>query len=272
LISRKMFKKETILFIVLAGFFVANALIAEFIGVKIFSLEGSLGLPHLDLMLFGSKRSFDLTAGVLLWPVIFVMTDIINDYYGVKGVRILSLLAAALIAYGFLMFYMGIHLEPSGFWPASHVPLDATPAEREAILAKVSDYNYAYYLVFGQGLWIIAGSLTAFLIGQVLDAYVFKAIKRATGDSRIWLRATGSTLISQFVDSFVVLFVAFYLSGKMTLDAVVGIGIVNYIFKFVVAVVLTPVLYLVHGAIARYLGPELAHKMRNDAVTLSDEQ
>jgi queuosine precursor transporter len=272
LTSRKMFKKETLLFIVLAGFFVANALIAEFIGVKIFSLEGTLGLPHLDIMLLGTKRSFDLTAGVLLWPVIFVMTDIINDYYGVRGVRILSLLSAALIGYGFLMFFMGIHLEPSGFWPTSHVPLDASPAERAAILEKVSDYNYAYYVVFGQGLWIIAGSLIAFLVGQVLDAYVFKAIKRATGDGRIWLRATGSTLVSQFVDSFIVLFVAFYLSGKMTLDAVIGIGIVNYIFKFVVAIVLTPALYLVHAGIERYLGKELAHSMRNRAMVAADEQ
>ena len=268
----KMFRKETILFIVLAGFFVANAMIAEFIGVKIFSMEGTLGLPLLNLELFGQARNFDLTAGVLLWPVIFVMTDIINDYYGVRGVRILSLLTAALIAYGFLMFFIGIQLEPSGFWPTSHVPMDASPAEREAILKKVGDYDYAFFVVFGQGLWIIAGSLIAFLLGQVLDAYIFKAIKRATGDSRIWLRATGSTLISQFVDSFVVLFVAFYISGKMSLSMVIGIGVVNYIFKFVVAVVLTPALYLVHAGIERYLGKELAEKMRKQAVTAQDEQ
>ncbi len=267
-----IFRKETILFIVLAGFFVANALIAEFIGVKIFSMEGTLGLSQLNLHLFGEARNFDLTAGVLLWPVIFVMTDIINDYYGVRGVRILSLLAAALISYGFLMFFLGIRLEPSGFWPTSHVLLDATPGERAEIMGKVSDFDYAFRVVFGQGRWINAGSLIAILVGQVLDAYIFKAIKRATGDKRIWLRATGSTLISQFVDSFVVLFVAFYLSGKMTLSTVIGIGVVNYIFKFVVAVGLTPVLYLVHGAIERYLGQELAEKMRKNAVTAADEQ
>jgi queuosine precursor transporter len=267
-----MFKKEHILFIVLAGFFVANALIAEFIGVKIFSMEGTLGLPQLGWELFGEKRSFDLTAGVLLWPVIFIMTDIINDYYGVRGVRILSILAAALISYGFLMFFMGIQLEPSGFWSTSHVPLNASPAEREAILKKVGDYDYAFFVVFGQGLWIIAGSLIAFLVGQVLDAYVFKAIKKATGDSRIWLRATGSTLISQLVDSFVVLFVAFYISGKMSFSMVIGIGVVNYLFKFVVAIVLTPLLYIVHAAIERYLGKDLAEEMRNRAVTAADEQ
>lgn len=267
-----LFRKEQVLFIVLAGFFVANALIAEFIGVKIFSLEGTLGLPQLKLQLLGAERNFDLTAGVLLWPVIFVMTDIINDYYGVRGVRMLSLLAAALIAYGFLLFLGGIHLTPSGFWPTSHVPLDASPEERQAILEKVGDYDYAFFVVFGQGLWIIAGSLVAFLVGQLLDAYVFKRIKRITGDRRIWLRATGSTLISQFVDSFVVLFIAFYFSGKMSLGMVLGIGAVNYLFKFTVAILLTPILYLIHGLIARYLGPELAHEMREKAIARPDEQ
>lgn len=267
-----LFRKEHVLFIILAGFFVANALIAEFIGVKIFSLEQTFGLPQLNLHIFGADRSFDLTAGVLLWPVIFVMTDIINDYYGVRGVRILSLLAAALITYGFLMFFMGIQLVPSGFWPTSHVPLNASPAEREAVLQKVSDFDYAFYVVFGQGLWIIAGSLVAFLVGQLLDAYLFKRIKSITGDGKIWLRATGSTLVSQFVDSFVVLFIAFYVSGKMPLDMVIGIGVVNYLFKFLVALVLTPFLYLIHGLIERFLGIELAREMRRQAVMAPDEQ
>lgn len=270
--STPLFAKEHLLFIILAGFFVANALIAEFIGVKIFSLEGTLGLPQLRLHILGADRSFDLTAGVLLWPVIFVMTDIINDYYGVRGVRILSLLAAALIAYGFLMFFMGIYLVPSGFWPTSHVPLDATPEQRQAILQKVGDYDYAYFVVFGQGLWIIAGSLVAFLVGQLLDAAIFKRIKRFTGDKSVWLRATGSTLVSQLVDSFVVLLIAFYLSGKMPLGTVIGIGIVNYMFKFVVAIALTPLLYLAHNLIERYLGKPLAHEMRMKALARPDEQ
>lgn len=267
-----LFRREQVLFILLAGFFIANALIAEFIGVKIFSLEGTLGLPMLKLELFGAERSFDLTAGVLLWPVIFVMTDIINDYYGVRGVRILSLLAAGLITYGFLMFFLGIHLVPSGFWPTSHVPLNASEAERMAIMNKVSDFDYAFYVVFGQGLWIIAGSLVAFLIGQLLDAYIFKRVKRLTGDKYVWLRATGSTLVSQLVDSFVVLFVAFYMSGRMTFSMVMGIGVVNYLFKFAVAILLTPVLYFVHGLIERFLGADLAREMRKNAIESQEEQ
>jgi len=252
----------------MAGFFTSNALIAEFMGVKVFSLEESLGFSSFSWDIFGVENlGFNLTAGVLLWPFVFIMTDIVNDYFGVRGVRILSVLSAVMITYGFLMFYMGINLDPADFWPRSHIPLGASPEEIAAIDAKVSDYDYAYGLVFGQGLWIIIGSLAAFLIGQLLDAYVFRAIKKVTGDRRIWLRATGSTLVSQFIDSYIVLFVAFYLSGQWTLPMVLAIGTINYIFKFIVAIGLTPLLYLIHGIIQRYLGKEEAQQMRAAAMS-----
>ena len=100
--------KPTRLFLILSGIFITNALIAEFIGVKIFSLESTFGLQPVDIKLFGGSYSFNLTCGVLLWPVVFVMTDIINEYYGVKGVRFLSWLTICLIAFGFLMVYGAI--------------------------------------------------------------------------------------------------------------------------------------------------------------------
>lgn len=267
-----MFKKPQLLYIFLAGFFVSNALIAEFMGVKVFSLEGTFGFDPVRIMIGGSERSFDLTAGVLLWPVVFIMTDIINDYYGVKGVRILSLLSSVLIGYGFLMYYLGMEVEPAGFWPTSHIPADATAAQKQEIMGKVADMNYAYRLIFGQGLWIIVGSLIAFLVGQLLDAYIFKVIKKITGDRGIWMRATGSTIVSQFIDSYIVLFVAFYLGGNWTFGTVLAIGTMNYIFKFVVSLTLIPALYGIHGLIQAYLGKEVAEKMRADALQLPDEQ
>src|SRR5687768_16085217 len=90
--------KPTRVFLVLSGFFVANALIAEFMGVKIFSLEGTFGWKPANIKLLGDTYSFNLTCGVLLWPLVFIMTDIINEYYGRKGVRFISWMAVALIA------------------------------------------------------------------------------------------------------------------------------------------------------------------------------
>jgi uncharacterized integral membrane protein (TIGR00697 family) len=173
-------KKENKLFLILGGFFIANALIAEFIGVKIFSLEDTLGIEPLKYVLFGEEMSFNLTAGVVLWPVVFIMTDIINEYYGTRGVKFLSYLTVGLII--FAMVYAAIHLTPAAWWISS------------AADAGVPNFQLAFAKIFGQGLWIILGSLVAFLIGQLLDVAVFHKLKSITGESKIWLRATGSTL------------------------------------------------------------------------------
>lgn len=263
IVSNKAIK----LYIALAGFFVANALIAEFIGVKIFSLEQSLGFSPASISLFGiDNLSFNLTAGVLLWPFVFVLTDLINEYYGQRGVKLLSYLTAGLVLYAFAMFYIGIELSPADFWPQSHISPALPATEQQAIAAKVSDYDYAYRLVFGQGLWIIVGSLVAFLIGQLIDVAVFQRIKRATGERFIWLRATGSTLVSQFIDSFVVLFIAFYLGADWGLSLVLAIGLVNYLYKFTMALLLTPVIYASHALMDRYLGETLASEMKHSAL------
>ena len=250
-----MSDKSARLFVFLGSFFVANAILAEFIGVKIFSLEETLGFSPVNINLFAIENlSFNLTAGVLLWPVVFIMTDIINEYYGRKGVRILSFTAAGLILYAFIMVYFAMGLTPSGFWIIRDIP------------GGQINMHSAFNAVFGQGLWIIIGSLTAFLIGQLVDVTVFHFLKAKTGSPKIWLRATGSTLVSQFIDSFVVLLIAFYIGAGWDLKLVLSIGIVNYMYKFAIAVLLTPILYLIHYFIDIYLGKELAEKLMTEAV------
>ena len=256
-------EKKHRLFLILGGFFITNALVAEFIGVKIFSLESSLGFNPLDLKLFGvDGLGFSLTAGVMLWPVVFVMTDIINEYYGKKGVRTLSNMAVVLILYAFFMFYWGISLAPNEWWQFES-GLNDDPSQ------SLPDMDLAFRKIFGQGLWIIVGSLVAFLVGQIIDVLVFHRIKRLTGEKKVWLRATGSTLISQFIDSFVVLLIAFYIGADWPLVRVLAIGMVNYTYKFVLAILLTPLIYLGHYLIDRYLGQELAHEMKQQAATES---
>lgn len=247
--------KSARLFMLLGGFFVTNALVAEFIGVKIFAFEPTVGLPPLEWSLFGQSGSLSLTAGVLLWPVVFVMTDLINEYYGKKAVKFLSWMTAGLISYAFLMVFGAIELVPADWWVGS------------AVERGVPDRQAAYANIFGQGLWIIGGSLIAFLIGQVVDAGVFHRLRVWTGEKKLWLRATGSTLVSQFIDSYVVLYVAFVLNPQeaWSTELFLAVGTVNYIYKFVVAVLLTPVIYLAHALIDKYLGAELSLQIREHA-------
>ncbi len=247
--------KSTRLFYILGAFFLANAILAEFIGVKIFSLEGTLGLKPLNITLLGIENlSFNLTAGVLLWPVVFIMTDIINEYFGRRGVRFLSFTAAGLILYAFLMVYFAILLTPADFW-----------IERTTSNGTIN-MDSAFNTIFGQGLWIIVGSLVAFLFGQLVDVTVFHLVKAKTGSHKIWLRATGSTLVSQFIDSFVVLFIAFYIGAGWDLKLVIAIGMMNYAYKFLIAVALTPLLYIIHYFVDVYLGKEVAHKLMDEAT------
>ncbi len=249
--------KKTRIFVVLSGIFLTNALLAEMIGVKIFSAEATLGLPPAQIPLLGdSVLDFNLTAGVVIWPVVFITTDIINEYFGKKGVRQISFLTAGLIAYAFVAIYLVTKLPPAQFW---------LEVNAEDSAGNPFNINYAFQTIFRQGLGIIIGSLTAFLIGQLLDVFVFQRLRRITGSRHIWLRATGSTLVSQLIDSFVVLFIAFYVFGNWNMEQILSVGIVNYIYKFVIAILITPTLYLAHYLIDRYLGDELAQQMMHEA-------
>ena len=97
------------------------------------------------------------------------------------------------------------------------------------------------------------------------DVTVFHWLKRKTGEKYLWLRATGSTLISQIIDSFVVLYIAFYIGSDWSLLQVAAVGTNNYNYKFVIALAITPLLYLVHNLVDRFLGKELSAKMRKEA-------
>ena len=247
--------KPTKLFVIFTAFFVANALIAECIGGKIFSLEKLFGLVPSSFTLFGQKAlSFNLTCGVLLWPLEFVMTDIVNEFYGPKAVRRISYTAVALITYAFVMFYFAIGVPPADFWYGSGIK-DGIP-----------DMNKAFNGIFGQGMWIIIGSLVAFLVSQIVDVTVFHKIKKYTGEKKMWLRATGSTLISQLVDSFIVLFIAFKSGTGWSWQLVLAICLVNYTYKCTMAIILTPLIYFVEKWIEKYLGHETTYKMKQAAM------
>lgn len=244
------------LFIVLAGLFIANAILAELIGVKLFQLETAMGLPKADFALLGQPHlSFVLSVGVLPWPLVFILTDVINDYYGVRGVRFLTILTAVIIAFTFVVLYLAIGMPPDlGWWVGS------------GAATGVPDMQAAFANIFGQSMNIILGSITAFVIGQLVDALVFRRIKRATGDRHIWLRATGSTLVSQLIDSVVVTYLAFWVLRDMSFPLATALVLTAYLYKFTVAVLSTPLIGLAHAAVERYLGKETAQAMRKAAL------
>jgi len=211
-------KKETV-YIILAGIFITNAVVAELIGGKLIHIG-----PYL------------MSVGILPWPIVFVTTDLINEYFGEKGVKKLSLITACLIAYTFIIIYAAMQI----------------PAVAGDGLVSDNQFNG----VFGQSLWIIIGSITAFMVSQLIDVTIFHFLRNKTGNKMIWLRSTGSTVISQLFDSFIVLGIAFWMTGKMTTEVFIASAFTGYFVKLIIAIALTPLIYLGHSIIEKYLHNE----------------
>ena len=242
-------KKRNNVFFILSGIFITNAIIAEILGTKIFEFDFIL--------------NFNMSVGVIIWPVVFISTDIINEYFGKKGIKKISYFTILLIIYVFLIIYMSTKLTPNDYW----LNINNTDNNGNSF-----DINYAYNTIFLQSTGIIIGSIVAFLIAQILDVIIFQKIKKITKGKYIWLRATGSTLISQFIDSFVVIFIAFYFlapnNKEWSISQVFSVGFDNYTFKFIVAILITPAIYLAHYLIDNYLGNSLANKCKSEALEL----
>ncbi|NTV83522.1 MAG: queuosine precursor transporter, partial [Bacteroidales bacterium] len=122
--------------------------------------------------------------------------------------------------------------------------------------------------VFGQSMWIIVGSIMAFLASQLIDVVVFWLIRSRTGKRMIWLRATGSTIVSQLIDTFIVTGIAFWLPGKISFSDYINTAFTGYSAKLIIAVALTPLIYVGHALVHRYLGKEQSAQIVEDTAKL----
>jgi len=225
-------QRRDIVFLVLTGFFVTNAVLGELIGGKLIQIG-----------------PFAMSMGVIPWPVVFLSTDLINEYFGRHGVRRLTMMTVAMIAYAFIILFLAMSVPAAGFSP-------------------VTDQQFS--AVFGQSLWIIVASITAFLASQLIDVVVFWLLRRRTGHRMLWLRATGSTAVSQLIDSFIIIAIAFWLPGKIGLSEFLNVAASNYSYKLLIALALTPLIYGSHSVIDRFLGREVSDRMIEQAAAQSE--
>lgn len=216
--------KKELVFIILAGIFITNAVVAELIGGKLIFLG-----------------PFVMSVGILPWPVVFVATDLINEYYGKSGVRKLSLITASLIIYAFVVLFFAMQV----------------PAAKDISAVTDSQFN----AVFGQSMWIIVGSVIAFLVSQFIDVSIFWLLRDKTGGKMIWLRSTGSTIVSQLIDTFIVAGIGFWLPGKVDTATYLNMALTGYTAKLIIAVALTPAIYAGHAAVKKYIGEEEAEEI-----------
>ncbi|MHC4846046.1 MAG: queuosine precursor transporter [Planctomycetota bacterium] len=229
--------RRDVVYAVLGAFFLTNAILAEMVGGKLIYVA-----PE-SWTLFGNRLAG--TVGVFLWPVVFVTTDLINEYFGRRGVRRITLLTAGMIAWVFILL-----------WVARGVPATEFSGVDDASFDRV----------FGQSQWIIVGSLAAFLVSQLVDVFVFHVLRRKSGARMLWLRATGSTVVSQLIDSIIVLWIGLAIPLGWDFGQFASVALPNYLIKLVIAVFMTPVIYLVHWVVERYLGKQVAEEIAENAA------
>lgn len=244
-----MSDKKSNLYLLLSAFFVGNAFLAELTGAKIFSAGEIFSSFYASGTAPQWLYSMNMSVGVIIWPLVFITSDIMNEYFGKKGVRKISILTAALIFYALIFIKLANLMPPASFWLENNqTSPDGNPF----------NIDYAYKVVLGQGANIIVASITAFLVSQLVDAYTFQFFKKITQHRYLWLRATGSTVISQVIDSFLIVYMAFYLLGNWSFSQVLQVASLQYAYKVGLAIILTPAIYGMHWVIDKYLGTSQA--------------
>jgi hypothetical protein len=206
-------------FFVLGATFVTCLVVADIIGGAKLVEVGSLG-----------DWPIRFSVGMLAFPVTFVLTDLLNDYFGPRATRFLTLVGLAMLCVVFpvLLAASALPAAPNTMFPEEW-----------------------FNQIFGSSLRVIIASLTAYIVGQFLDIWVFGVFKRLSKGRFLWLRATGSTIVSQAVDTIIVAFVLF--GGSLPAADIWNIIANSYVIKFVIAVAMTPVLYLAHAVLHRVL-------------------
>lgn len=212
------------MFLVLAAIFVTSLIVGDLIGPKLLGPE-----------LFGRARV--VSAGLIAFPVTFLLTDLLNEFYGKRAARIVTVVGFAMAIYAYVLVFVAVE------WPIAAFT-------REPSWTGLRDEQFS--AVFGGGKRILIASMTAYLVAQFVDIFVFHVLKRRTHNKMLWLRATGSTLISQAIDTFVVNTVAW--TGIMSAGQITEICLNSYLVKVLIAIGLTPVIYLGHALVERLLG------------------
>lgn len=226
----KISSRKDVVYLALSAFFITNAVLAELIGVKLITLP-------VNLPVLGHPTA---SIGVIPWPIVLIATDLMNEYFGKEGVRRITYLTVGMIAYCFIVIYLAMLVPAAEFSPVN---------------------DEVFSQVFGQSLWIIIGSIVAFMISQLLDVLVFWFFREKTKGKMLWLRTTGSTVVSQLIDSVLIIGIAFWLPGQVKTQDFINVALTNYSYKLAIAIGMTPVIYLVHHAIDRYLGKDESEKL-----------
>ncbi|MBK6519311.1 MAG: queuosine precursor transporter [Polyangiaceae bacterium] len=210
------------------------------VGQKLFVVLGAIFVTCLVLGDVTGGKAFStpvgpVSVGLILFPVTFLLTDVINDFYGKRGARFITGVGAAMatLAYVALVITTALPTDPDTYF---------------------QDAEYAK--IFGGSAKLFVASIVAYLVGQLLDINVFLFWKRVTRGKHLWLRATGSTLISQMVDTAIINSIFWGGVADKSVAWIAAKILREFLIKVAIAILITPIVYAIHAFILRWLGLE----------------
>ncbi|HEY5658440.1 MAG TPA: queuosine precursor transporter [Myxococcota bacterium] len=235
-------------FLLLAGLFLGSMTMLNILGASRF--------VDLSFTLFGMRIPMALAVGVLPYPVTFLCTDFISELYGRSRANFVVWVGLLLNLWVLAFLWVGGALPPApALDPATGLP----PPQA---------YDFAFYRIRLLTMGTVAASMVAYLSAQLCDVFLFHFWKRLTRGRHLWLRNNGSTLVSQFVDTFAVITITHFYAHALPVDAgralwpqlwiFIGSG---YVFKMAIALLDTIPFYLGVHWLSRYLqiDPLLEH-------------
>ena len=243
-------------FLVLAGLFLGTLAMLNILGISRFIVLGSYSSPavvdgvHTGGWVWGGwgEISFALAVGVLPYPLTFLCTDLISEFFGRKRANFLVLVGLILNLWVISILWLG------GVLPA--VP----PMDPATGLPSPDDPSYAFYVIRKLTFGAVAASMCAYLAAQFVDVQLFHFWKRVTKGRHLWLRNNASTIVSQMIDTFAVIAITHFYAQALPIDDAqpiwpqlwlfIGTG---FVFKLIAALLDTPLIYLAVAVLKRYL-------------------
>ncbi len=254
-------------FLVFAGLFLGTLTMLNILGISRFIKLASWETAD------GLELTFAVAVGVLPYPITFLCTDFISEFYGRRRANFVVLVG--LLLNGWVVFILWLGGILPGFEP--------TDPQTGELLRDAADRLPVFFEIRALTFGAVAASMIAYLGAQLCDVYLFHFWKKLTQGKMLWVRNNGSTMISQAVDTVAVILITYWvggLAGVIDVDRSVGPQLLlliatGYAFKFAVALLDTIPFYIGVKFLSRYLQidptiehhgdrEELAHDRRND--------
>ena len=247
-------------FLILAGLFLGSMTMLNILGTSRFI--------DLSFTIWGIEIPMALAVGVLPYPVTFLCTDFISEIYGRKRANFVVWVGLGLNLWVVAFLWLGGLLPPAPqIDPATGMP-------------PTDAYDFAFYRIRFLTMGAVVGSMLAYMAAQFCDVYLFHFWKRLTAGKHLWLRNNGSTLVSQFVDTFAVITITHFYAKGLPIDAASPIWpqlwvfiASGYVFKLTIAIADTIPFYIGVHYLSRFLqiDPSAEHDRDTEAIRTARE-